>query len=161
MKVKFITKWYGLETLSKEELVALRRPTEIAISKAALYFEGRVKKKLAAEPPRTGRIYIYKGREHQASAPGEPPAPMSGKLRQSITHTDVVWNGDEASAEVGSNRPYARRLEFGGVDSRGIRILPRPYFSATWIEEQDKIQGMLDKAVSAHPVLADVAVEVT
>lgn len=159
--IKIFVKWFGLEDLGKEELEALRRPVERAITKATLYYEGRVKKKLTAVPARTGRIYIIRGKPHQASAPGEPPAPISGKLRQSITHTDVMWDGDNASAEVGSSDPKAARLEFGGVDSRGIRILPRPYFSSTWMEEEEHMQAILDQAVSTSPVLADFQVEVT
>lgn len=158
--IRFVTHWFGLDTLSAEEFEALRVPTERAILRATLYYEGRVKKKLTG--PRTGRIYIIDGRPHQASAPGEPPATLSGDLRKSIMHTDVQWDGDQAFAEVGTDRPYGRRLEFGGVDSRGIRILPRPYFGATWIEEEAKMQAILDKAVSTKaPVLADFAAEVT
>lgn len=161
MKVEFITEWFGLDTLGAEELAKLRKPVEHAILHAMLYYEGKVKKKLAAIPARTGRIYIINGRPHQASAPGEPPAPLTGKLRQSITHTDVRWDGDDASGEVGSPLARAARLEFGGVDSRGIRILPRPYFSAVWLEEEAKLQSILDTAVSDAPVLADLGLEVT
>lgn len=158
--IRFATQWFGLDTLATEEFEALRAPTEQAIMKATLYYEGKVKKKLTG--PRTGRIYIIGGITHQASAPGEPPAAFSGNLRRSITHTDVMWDGDEASAEVGSSAIQARILEWGGVTSDGVRILPRPYFSATWLEEEAKIQAILDKAVSTKaPVLADVTAEVT
>ena len=163
--IKFTTRWFGLDTMSQEEFEKLRRPTEIAISKATLYFERKVKQKLGATPARTGRMYG----DHQASAPGEPPAPLSTDLRRSITHTPVTWEGDIASAEVGTDRPYGRILEFGGIISRVskngkayvIRILPRPYFSATWLEEEEHIQQILDKAVSTAPVLADIEPQVT
>ena len=163
--IKFKTAWFGLDTLSAEEFEALRQPTESAIMKATLYFEGRVKIKLNAQPPRTGRIYGT----HQASAPGEPPAPLSTDLRKSITHTDVIWEGDIASAQVGTDKPYARILEFGGIINRVspkgkhyvIRILPRPYFGATWLEEEAKLQSILDKAVSKRAaILADIEAEV-
>lgn len=160
--IKFVTEWFGLDQLSKEEFERLRPNTERTIMRVTLYFEGKVKKKLSARPARTGRIYIIKGRPHQASAPGEPPAPITGKLRQSITHTDVQWDGDQASAEVGSSDPKARILEFGGVTSKGIRILPRPFIGATWLEEEDRMQKMLDQAVSTKaPVLADLSAEET
>lgn len=161
--IRFVTKWVGLDTLAAEEFEALRAPTESAIMKATLYYEGKVKQKLIG--PRTGRIYG----DHQASAPGEAPAAHHGDLRKSITHSDVVWEGDEASAEVGTNHPAGRILEWGGIirriSSTGksyvIRILPRPYFAATWLEEEAKIQAILDKAVTKRaPVLADVAAEV-
>ena len=35
---------------------------------------------------RTGKMYRYKGRPHQASAEGEPPAKRSGKLSKSIEY---------------------------------------------------------------------------
>lgn len=160
MILKIVTQWFGLDTLAREEFEALRKPTERAIMKTMLYYEGKVKKKLIAVPARSGRIYVINGRPHQASAPGEPPAPLTGKLRQSITHSDVRWDGDQAFGEVGSSDPKASRLEFGGVDSRGIRILPRPYFSTTWEEEEVHMQSILDQAVSTSPVLADFQVEV-
>lgn len=161
--IKLITKWVGLDTLSEEEFEALRAPTERAIMKATLYYERKVKEKLIG--PRSGRIYG----DHQASAPGEPPAAHHGDLRKSITHSDVIWEGDNASAQVGSSHPAAQILEWGGiirrVSSRGlsyiIRILPRPYFSATWLEEEARIQAILDRAVRKSPVLGDVDVEVT
>lgn len=168
MDVQFVTKWLGLDKIAEEEMEAMRKPVEIALTRATLYYEGRVKLKLRNIPPRTGRIYIIRGREHQASAPGEPPALLSGDLRKSITHTDVTWEGNEAHTEVGSGMPYARILEFGGEIKRRtkkgkeyvIRILPRPYFSATWIEEEAKIQAMLDRAVQHSPVLVDIVPEV-
>lgn len=161
--IKFITRWVGLDTLSAEEMEALRAPTERAIMKATLYYEGKVKQKLIG--PRSGRMYG----DHQASAPGEPPAANTSGLRKSITHSDVIWEGNDASAQVGTNHPAGRILEWGGIirriSSQGksyiIRILPRPYFSATWLEEEAKIQAILDKAVSKSPVLVDLDVEVT
>jgi phage gpG-like protein len=162
--IKFVTQWFGLDTLAQEEFEKLRRPTEIAITKATLYFEGRVKRKLGATPARTGRVYG----DHQASAPGEPPAPLSTDLRRSITHTPVMWEGDIASAQVGTALPYAMILEWGGVIRRVskkgnayvIRILPRPYFASTWLEEEARIQAILDGAVRNAPVLVDVVPEV-
>jgi phage gpG-like protein len=161
--IRFVTSWSGLDTMAAEEFEALRRPTEIAITKATLHYEGRVKMKLRG--PRSGRMYG----EHQASAPGEPPAYLSGDLRKTITHTPVMWDRDIAFAEVGTPMPYGRILELGGVIKRvspqgkhyTIRILPRPYFSATWLEEEERIQAILDRAVRKLPVLSDIVPEVT
>lgn len=153
--INFVTKWFGLDTMAQEEFDALRPRVEIAITKATLYYEGKVKKKLGAMPARSGRMYG----DHQASAPGEPPAPLSTDLRRSITHTPVIWQGDEASAEVGTPLPYGRILEWGGVTSDGVRILPRPYFSSTWLEEEEAIQKILDTAVQTAPILGDIVPE--
>jgi phage gpG-like protein len=160
MIVQFKTQWQGLDTMAEEEFEDLRPNVEAAIMAATLYYEGKVKQKLRNIPARTGRVYTKRGRRHQASAPGEPPALEEGKLRQSITHTPVRWEGDNASAEVGTSMPQGRILELGGVGGNGSRILPRPYFSSTWLEEEEKIQSILDRAVRKAPLLGDIVAEV-
>lgn len=160
MQVEFRTQWVGLDTMAAEEFEALRPAAEGAIMAATLYYEGKVKQKLRNIPARTGRVYVIRGRRHQASAPGEPPALEEGKLRQSITHSDPRWEGDNVSAEVGTSMPQGRILELGGVGGNGSRILPRPYFSSTWLEEEEKIQSILDRAVRNAPLLGDIVVEV-
>lgn len=75
-----------------------------------------------------GRVYQRRGRLHQASAPGDPPARLTGALMESIQ----VVNFDEQQlvAQVGpsprtkafEDRPYPHFLEFG------TRFMsPRPF----------------------------------
>lgn len=73
-------------------------------------------KELLSRPGR-GRLYRVPGtktRVHQASAPGEPPAVLEGRLRSSYN-----WRtGQDAKGffvEVGTNVEYAPFLEFGTV----------------------------------------------
>src|SRR6185436_7969724 len=102
--------------LTKKELLRLKKPIERAIVKAQLRFENEVKKTLTGK--RSGRIYfsgrsrggrrdsqgkfVKKGAANrgangrfiragarQASAPGEPPALVTGSFRRSITHGPV------------------------------------------------------------------------
>ncbi len=157
--------WTGLEGMALRELEKLRASAEVAIDRAGLHLESAVKRTLGPDGgPRTGRIYVVpassaKGPRagtrrknpphHQASAPGEPPAVLFGMLRQSITHSAPRWDGWVVWTEVGSNKIYARRLEWGGVDRRGIRILPRPYFAPTILREEEAIDRILDKAVAS------------
>lgn len=62
--------------------------------------------------------------EHQASAPGEPPASDRGTLANSINIRILPTGG----VRVGSNLGYARWLEFGVDDHPGgITIAPRPH----------------------------------
>jgi phage gpG-like protein len=126
-----------------EDFNAMRSKTEAAVLAAGLYYEGRVKEKLTGA--RTGRVYG----DHQASAPGEPPATHHGDFRKSIT-TVVVWRGDEVSAEVGTAAAQARILEYGGFTGRGgaTRILPRPLWESTFLEEVDAIGGILEGAAT-------------
>lgn len=58
---------------------------------------------------KSGRIYkIGKGRTHQASAPGQAPAVLTGQLRSSITVNRV--NDYEYVVSIAA--PYGRILEF-------------------------------------------------
>ena len=148
--------WPGLSDIGEVEMKKMRQPAESAVLKALLLFERSVKLKLNADIERTGIVYgsdrNARGQfrhQHQASAPGEPPAPQSGDLRKSITHDGPTWDGDEVSGEVGTNIPYARILEFGGVTGRGhlTRILPRPYMAPTFIEQRTAIETILATAV--------------
>lgn len=58
---------------------------------------------------KSGRIYkIGKGRTHQASAPGQAPAVLTGHLRSSITINRVT----DYEYVVSIAAPYGRILEF-------------------------------------------------
>lgn len=75
----------------------------------------RIKKK-----PKTGRLYRIKGRKrrHRASAPGEDPANLSGKLRKSVSRK--IRNED---MEFG----YDDSVDHGKVLEEGnSKIKPRP-----------------------------------
>lgn len=144
-------KWIGIEGMAQRELEKLRASAEVAIDRAGLHLESAVKRTLGPDGgPRTGIAYrvSQSGPLHIASAPGEPPAVLWGKLRQSITHSPPQWEGWVVWTEVGTNVVYARRLEWGGIDSRGIRILPRPYFAPTILREEEAVDRILDKAVA-------------
>lgn len=78
----------------------------------------------------------------EPSPPGQPPHKQSGDLVKSIARQRV---GNEE--RVGSNLPYARRLELG---FRGADILgrmynqpPRPYLRPTVIKNQKKIARII------------------
>ena len=75
--------------------------------------------------PGSGRVY-GRGRLgsklHQASAPGEPPAPDTGKLRDSA---HVEQDGETLRVMVDGEN--AAGLEFG---SRAGKLAPRPFMRA-------------------------------
>jgi len=58
---------------------------------------------------KTGNLYMIKGKLHRASAPGEFPANLSGKLRKSISYTVRGSN----SMEFGDKVEYGKYLELG------------------------------------------------
>lgn len=160
--------WDGLEGFAEEELERMRAPAELAVDRAARHLEAAVKRTLGpAGGARSGRWYVvprssFKGAppgvrnkprsnptRHQASAPGEPPARLYGDLARSITHSSPRWEGWTVSSEVGTAMAKARRLEYGGVDKRGIRLLARPYFAPTVLREEAAMEAILDKAVTS------------
>lgn len=82
---------------------------------------------LSNSPPRHGREYRVgkSARVHVASAPGEPPALLTGDLRRRAGYRLASDAGDVVMV-FGSSVPYARRLELGGG-----AIEPRPAWGMT------------------------------
>lgn len=87
-------------------------------------------KNILDKSQKTGRIYIFKtqsGRRkrHQASAPGETHANLTGDLRKAVAWK--VYGSDELKFEYGVDGltppPYDTAIEFGTKDGR---ILARP-----------------------------------
>lgn len=135
--------WSGLDGLAADALLAELRPdAERAVLKAALVFQAGVVETLSG--PRHGRVYKVTGfgALHVASAPGEPPAVLWGTLRASIAWEGPLWEGWTVSATVGTNVIYAARLEFGGIDSRGVKIEARPYMEPTAIRLEPQIEAL-------------------
>lgn len=78
------------------------------LQRAALAGEAITKANLSR--PGTGRIYG----KHQASAPGEPPAPDSGELRRKTqADTKVRREGSDLVGRVVQNIEYAHALAVG------------------------------------------------
>ena len=81
----------------------------------------------------------YGKKGHHPSVEGNPPAPDTGTLLQSITHS-VKVEGNEAIGEVGSvihNSDYPRFLEYGTS-----KMKPRPWLSASLIKCQSFMAGL-------------------
>lgn len=93
---------------------------------------------------RSGHIYNFGGNLHQASAPGEPPANLSGALASSITFTKMT-DRPGSFATAGSTLGYAATLEFGGfAEFRGKEVFidPRPFLLPSF---EEAIQGIESK----------------
>lgn len=82
------------------------------------------------------------GRAGRHSAPGDPPAPDTGQLRNSI-HANIGGHGpDGASSRVGTNLPYAPVLEFGSIAEGGF-IAPRPFMRPALEAAQAEMHGVV------------------
>lgn len=96
---------------------------------------------LIAHSPATGHVYSYGNVEHQASAPGEPPATDTGNLVAGM----AVEKGDRSptvvQANVGAAAEYDEALEFGTSKMR-----PRPH----WRPAIDQNQGAISAAVETQ-----------
>lgn len=89
---------------------------------------------------RSGHIYFLEGKRHQASAPGEPPANLSGALANSIRFTKMTDKAGSV-ATAGSDLAYASTLEFGGFaefKGKAVYIEPRPFLLPSF---EEAIQG--------------------
>lgn len=78
--------------------------------------EGDVKESMGGA--KSGRVYRRKGREHKASAEGEPPAIDSGRYANSFRVEQV----DQTTFAVGTDDEKGPALELGGA-----RTGPRPH----------------------------------
>jgi hypothetical protein len=72
---------------------------------------------------------------HRASAPGEPPAVDTGRLRRSIKTVDDT-KGKNVLIRVGSDVEYAPDLEYG---SKARNLLPRPYMRPSLTRAKSKM----------------------
>lgn len=87
---------------------------------------------------RRGKVRYY-----TASAPSEPPASPTGRLRNSIQY--VLYRAEsgsrvEITAMIGSNVEYARWLEHGSKF-----MAPRPYLRPTWLKERNWVKDQLKR----------------
>ena len=97
--------------------------------------------RLIKEPPKTGRFYLFRGRLHQASAPGQSPANRSGKLLKSVRYRTHNWD----SMEFGDHVPYGKYLELGTH-----KMEPRPHLGRTVRQKRRDTYNALLNAVKSR-----------
>jgi HK97 gp10 family phage protein len=92
------------------------RAAEKAVNDSANNVAKEMKKSILTGS-KSGRQYFIKGRRHQSSAPGQPPANSTGQLVRSIK-VKTTNNGQEVTIDA----EYATFLEYGTS-----RMRPRPF----------------------------------
>jgi len=126
-----------------------------ALWTAGAYLEGALKERLSQAG--TGRTYKT-GRKgmryatHQASAPGEPPAVDTGRLRASITHNvtgrpgrnlpDPGGSKTSVKGYAGTNLESGPHLEFGTS-----RMKARPWLYPTIVEEATAVAKLIQNVI--------------
>ena len=124
-----------------EAKAILVKATQDGIGLAADYLQLQMKNMLSKKG--SGQIYIKpSGRQHQASAPGEPPAVDTGHYRRSIQIDVSQLRTPQAIARVGSNVMYGRMLEFGHGG-----VLPRPHWIPLLRTKQHKVRELIFKVI--------------
>lgn len=95
-------------------------------------------RKLIRRRNKTGRLYIFRGRLHRASAPWEAPANMTGRLLKSSNYT--VRNYQQMT--IGESVFYAKFLELGTR-----KMAPRPHLIAAIKNKSGITCKLLEKAI--------------
>lgn len=94
--------------------------------------------------PRTGRVYTFRGRKHQASAPGEVPANRTGRLAKSVRYEATGHH----TLVFGEDAEYAGYLEDGTHNRDGsLRMAPRPHLRVAVTEMQTVTMQTLIKFI--------------
>jgi len=104
----------------------------------------------------TGRLYKVPGTKntfYTASAPGEPPAVVTGDLKKSIM-TNIIVEKDTIIGEVGSGLSFNSKGEGGvGVDYGPMleygtmKMLPRPWLRPSFEQSQAEVEDILQQPV--------------
>lgn len=103
-------------------------------------------KRSIIQGPKTGRLYKITGRKrrHRASAPGEPPANLSGNLQKSVDF--IVKGSRQLDFGAGSNQLiYARPLELGND-----RIKQRSYLLRAINEKEKDIENYFERELKRN-----------
>lgn len=100
--------------------------------------EGVNKVRALLSIPGSGRVYRRRGVTHVASAPGQPPAVDTGRLRSSYTYAVGSEAGQDFVA-IGTSVDYAPPLEMGTR-----RMAPRPHLRPMALS----LQGVISRIVA-------------
>jgi len=90
---------------------------------------------------RTGRTYFVPGTQktYTASAPGEPPAVATARLKQSIKG-GLEGQGKNVLGFVGTEIDYGRMLEFGTS-----KIAPRPWLRVSFEKSEQAVKSIFTR----------------
>lgn len=80
------------------------------------------------------------------SAPGEPPAMISGHLMESVHTTAVDATGNRYQVSVGPTAVYSRIQELGGTAGRGAQLPARPYLAPALEESRQAVNDLIAQA---------------
>ena len=85
------------------------------------------------QSPATGRTYG----NHRASAPGEAPAPDTGRLVGAIVAGPVTQDKGDVVGSIRANTEYAAALQLGTE-----KMAPRPYLDVALDRNKDRLMSV-------------------
>jgi hypothetical protein len=177
MSSKTTIKWdrdaiNAMQTGPQKRLVTIGLQIEGDIKRS--FTSGGTSRKAKKQDMALGTTFKRRGKEIARSAPGQPPAVDTGRLRASITTnwtdsgndrspikspaaTSASDDGigspggskDEFKVVVGSNVVYARALELGNPRKY---LLPRPYLTPIFEKYRSKIVSSLKGSATSKVV---------
>lgn len=112
---------------------------ELSVQSAIL--QSQVRQKIA-KGSRSGKTYNRGSIQHQASAPFEPPKTDTGELVSSVFNQVSQQN---LQFKVGSQKKYARHLEFGTT-----KMKPRPFLFSTFKEHEVSILKNIKQVIQKN-----------
>jgi hypothetical protein len=96
--------------------------------------------KITSRGSRSGKSYFYKGIKYQASAGGEPPQSVTGKLNKSFKWKANIKQLTVGNSAFSKGAPYPMFLEEGTS-----RMDARPYFILTIEKLQSRLREDLQR----------------
>jgi len=137
-----------LSDFLKERASGINENLEKAIKICGEKVRSDIQYDMAHTPRNTERSYYTNNKTtaHHPSLPGNPPAPDTGNLRESIRY-EVYNNDGNVYGIVGTtqkNPDYGLYLEYGTSDGR---IAPRPWLRPAMRKNNDFIRTTIAKAV--------------
>lgn len=129
-----------------------QKQIENNMSHLTLQYQTDLKTKLDVPPSRSGNVYYnLKGKKiHIASAPGEPPAPLSRDLLESISNYSENSEGNTWQSFVYSDKSYAVALELGREVPTVLE--PRPAWKATLDDNKDKYSKIASQGFARRSI---------
>lgn len=110
-----------------------------------------------------GKKYVINGKIHYASRPGQPPAILSGRLKDSITvrssisitgvsKRDIAKGGRAKSSDI-INKPRTKntidigtRVPYSGIEKGTEKVRARPYIMPIY---RNKVPGHIKYAIDS------------
>lgn len=112
--------------------------TRLAVGKGAHLIEEKTKLALSESSHPKGTP--------TPSAPGSPPAIVSGTLRRSVRVVGPTSLGSGFTASIGPTAVYGRIQELGGVAGRGSRLPARPSLAPGLRDAESELQAIFREA---------------